>query len=410
MSELPTLLLLTDDCVSPSHGTGAALLRQLKEFPPETLIHGYLNRKGDPFLPRSIHVDPRKNHRASWLARRWKRQAPPHHPGCSTAEFLDQARQGSDGIDLVYSCVFGETGLRWLHDILDLLPPGTPVVHHANDFLYEHKKRFEALLRDLSPRITEFWAIGRKLADEVQRITGREAVLMSPFQCEIRPTYKCEHRPFGPDAAAVMLGNSHMPWVLHHLRHVWAALGQEIPGLRPIQWYAYPSSVTYVRDAGVTFEPEIEYYGYLNDRVLHEHLCAADFAIVPFNIHDKPEYHYAEFSIPSRITEFLNAGLPIFAAAGTGTEAYRFIREYELGMCATLADEKAFARSLLAFARDPDLRRRVGAHNRRFAESACDIRAYHAHLAERFRCLRAGARGEETGSCGSGATSEGAHG
>jgi glycosyltransferase involved in cell wall biosynthesis len=382
---IPTLLILTDDCVSPSHGTGAALLRQLKEFPPAKLPHGYLNRKGDPFLPRSYHVDPKRNRPGSWW-RGLPGQSPevPPHPGCSTREFLDAVLSDSAPIDLVYSCVFGETGLRWLSDILDRLPPGTPAVHHANDFLYDRQKIFENLLRKLSPRIAEFWAIGQKLAEEVERITGREAVLMTPFQCDIQPDWKQAHREFGSDCKAVMLGNSHMPFVLHHLRNVWSEVGKECPGIQPIQWYAYPSSVSYVEDAGVAFGPEIEYAGFLDERTLHEQLCSADFAIVPFNIHDEPEYHYAEFSIPSRITEFVNAGLPIFAAAGTGTEACRFITENEIGLCKAIADEEAFTESLLRFAHDTEGRKRMGAHNRRFSESECDIRRYRTRLLKRF--------------------------
>ena len=145
-----------------------------------------------------------------------------------------------------------------------------------------------------------------------------------------------------PVVRRIILGNSHMPHVLHHLRNVWEKLEASVEGLRPIQWYAYPTSVTYVKKAGVTFEPQIEYCGFLNDDVLHEQLCEADFAIVPFNIHDKPEYPYARFSIPSRITEFVNAGLPIFAAAGKKTEACRFISGNGVGKCASIADETGF--------------------------------------------------------------------
>jgi hypothetical protein len=157
-----------------------------------------------------------------------------------------------------------------------------------------------------------------------------------------------------------------------------------MPGLGPIRWYAYPSSVTFVTRAGIVFEPEIEYYGYLNERVLHQHLCAADIAIVPFNIQDQPESHYAEFSIPSRITEFVNAGLPIFAAAGRNTDACRFLSDNRIGVCATLADEASFHDQLLAFARDTDQRRTLGARARTFAETQCDIRHYRVQLRERF--------------------------
>jgi len=387
MGELPRLLILTDDCVSPSHGTGAALLRQLKEFPENFLLHAYLNRKGEPSLSRSARVRPAKDPAKPWYARITTAEPRDIDAARSVQEFMEQVVGADEKIGVVYSCVFGETGLQLLTEVLDHLPPGTPAIHHANDFLYAKKLRFERMLRTLSPRISEFWSIGQGLAEEITRITGREAALMAPFQCDLQPVYKQSHRPFGPECKAVMLGNSHMPHVLHHLRHVWEKLEASVEGLRPIQWYAYPTSVTYVKDAGVTFEPQIEYCGFLNNDALHEQLCEADFAIVPFNIHDKPEYHYARFSIPSRITEFVNAGLPIFAAAGKETEACRFISGNGIGRCASIADETGFATQLLEFAKDTAARELMGAHNRHFAEEHCDIRVYRKELMRRFRRL-----------------------
>jgi hypothetical protein len=384
MDEFPTLLILTDDCVSPSHGTGAALIRHLKQFPEEKLIHAYLNRKGEPSLARSARVRPAKDPAKPWHAR-FAVGARDRDPAASVDDFMEKMVRPEEKIGVVYSCVFGETGLQLLTEVLDHLPAGTPTVHHANDFLYAKKTQFERMLRALSPRISEFWSIGQGLAGEITRITGREAALMAPFQCDLRPDYKREHRSFGPDCKAVMLGNSHMPGVLHHLRRVWRTMEASTEGLRPIQWYAYPTSVAYVKDAGVTFEPQIEYCGFLNDDELHEKLCDADFAIVPFNIHDTPEYHYAQFSIPSRITEFVNAGLPIFAAAGKETEACRFISGNELGQCASIADEARFATDLMAFAKDTGMRKAMGIHNRKFAEEQCDIRVYRKELLRRFR-------------------------
>jgi hypothetical protein len=209
-----------------------------------------------------------------------------------------------------------------------------PVIQHFHDWLYADLRAFERSLVAIAPQITEFWAITDALGLRISQMTGRAVRTMNTFKCDIAESYKREHRDLDPRFRVVMLGNSHMPWVLHHVRNVWRRIREQVPGLAPIQWYGYPTSVLYVREAGVEFEPEIEYYGYLNARVLHEHLCAADLALVPFNIADAPEYHYAEYSVPSRITEFLNAGLPIVAAAGTGTETSRFLTGHDIGVCA----------------------------------------------------------------------------
>ena len=383
-----TLLIITEDCLAPSHGTGAALLRHFHDFPRDHLLHLYLNRKGDPYLPHSWQVapDPRKSE-PTWADRLLRRKAP-ISADCFTIDDAVAAVTGNGrSVDLIYSAVFGECGLDLLRSVIDRLPPSTPVIHHAMDFLYVNRRLFENLLRDVTPRITEYWAIGHGLSEEIKRVTGRDARLVPPFQSELRPDFKTEHRSFSPDTKAVMLGNAHMAGVLHHLGEVWGNLRREMPGLEPIQWYAYPSAVAYVHNAGVVFEPHIEYYGYLNDRPLAEHLGAADFAIVPFNIEDTPEYHYAQYSIPSRITEFMNAGLPIFAAAGKLTEAYRFLTENDIGVCSTLANVDKFQQDLLAFARDRDLRAAYGARARAYAEKACDVLAYRQDLDQRLRAL-----------------------
>ena len=118
--------------------------------------------------------------------------------------------------------------------------------------------------------------------------------------------------------------------------------------------------------------------------MLHEHLCAADLALVPFNIADEPEYHYAAHSVPSRITEFLNAGLPIIAAAGTKTETFRFITDRGLGVCGTIADEERFAGTLLALMRDTARRLALSRQGRMFAESHCDLRKHQDLLRSAF--------------------------
>jgi glycosyltransferase involved in cell wall biosynthesis len=377
MNAAPTILLLVDDGISPGHGIGAVLLRHFADYPREKLHHTFHNLKGDPFLPHSQQVS---------LGTGGDDALP------TVPQYLAALRAKGVQIDMIYAHVFGETGLGMLRQCIEVLGDGVPVVQHFQDILYADKERFAAQLRELSPRITEFWAIGEAIRAEVAEIVGREVELTNVFQCDIKPTWKKEHRDFSADFTAIMLGNSHMPWALDGLRKVWARIRADHPGLAPIKWIAYPSSTLYVQKAGVVFEPDIEYYGYLNDRVLHEHLCAADLAIVPFNIADVPEYHYARYSIPSRLTEFMNAGLPIFAAAGMKTDTYSFIMKNGIGLCATLANEDDFYRKLSAFLRKKMLREQLGKQARAYAEKNCDITQYRKWLYDRIAKLCSASR------------------
>ncbi len=377
---LPRILILTDDCIAPSHGTGAVLLRHFAGYPRELLMHGYLRLKGDPFLPHSYKVASLSECAAAGPVSGTER------PPMNALQLIAETRAALGGVDLVYSNFFGEAGLTFLRELVDVLDPSIPVVHHVHDLLTEEDDRFDGLLRDVSPRVAEFWAIGPGLGERVTRVTGRRVVPMNTFSCPITPTFKQSHRELDRTFTAVMLGNSHMPWVLDKLRDVWAEVRRR-HGVGPIRWYAYPTSVLYVERAGVRVEPDIEYYGYLNDRVLHEHLCDADLAIIPFNITDEPEYAYARYSIPSRLTEFMNAGLPVIAAAGAQTEARRFMVEHGVGDCATIANTADFTTELLRVMQSTERRRALGAAGRAFAVTNGNVEHYRQRLFARLANL-----------------------
>jgi glycosyltransferase involved in cell wall biosynthesis len=366
---MPSVLVLTDDCVSPGHGIGAVLLRHLAKYPSSRLSHVYLRRKGDPFWPAShaLAIDGRGEAGSK-----------------SAATIAAELAANGQTPDLIYANVFGEPGFEALEALIDAFGGTVPVIQHFHDVLPVEPQAFERSLRALAPRVTEFWAITDALGRHIGALTGRAVLTVNTFKCEIAGEFKREHRDLSTAFRVVMLGNSHMPWVMHHVRNVWRRVRDRVPGLEPIQWYAYPTSVLYVRDAGVEFAPEVEYYGFLNDRRLHEHLSAADLALVPFNIADEPEYQYAAHSVPSRVTEFLNAGLPIIAAAGRGTETCRFLTGHGIGACATIADEAGFAGTLLALMQDTERRRELGSAGRAYAEAHCDVRKHQEMLTIAF--------------------------
>jgi predicted SAM-dependent methyltransferase len=142
-----------------------------------------------------------------------------------------------------------------------------------------------------------------------------------------------------------------------------------------------------MEEAGVRIDPDIEYCGFAVDRFLHEQLCAADIALAPLNMTDEPDGPIARYSIPSRLTEYMNAGVPVFAAAGRQTDAYRFMSDNGVAVCSTLADEEAFVDSLLGFMRDANQRREVGKAARRFAEERFDVVRHREWLRGEFQGL-----------------------
>lgn len=376
----PTVLVLTDECISPSHGTGAVLLRHFATYPRERLMHGYLAVKGDSFLPHSFKVAPAAEIAGAAATSRGGNTA------LSARELVAKLEAVHGPIEIVYSNFLGETGLTFLSELIDVLGPAVPVIHHVHDLIVKDDACYEALLASIAPRVSEFWAIGPGLADRVAQATKREVALMNTFSCRISPAFKQHYGDVDATFTAVMLGNSHLFHVLEGVRDAWAEVRRR-HGVGPIRWFAYPTSVLNVEGAGVRIDPHIEYYGFLSDRILHEHLLAADLAIVPFNVTEDPEHDYARYSIPSRLTEFMNAGLPVFAAAGRNTEARRFIEHHGIGRCSTLADTRQFTRDLLDVVGSTATRRTLGTAARGYAERHCDVERYRARLLCRIGAL-----------------------
>jgi hypothetical protein len=288
-------------------------------------------------------------------------------------------------VDLIYANLFREVGLDLLQWFLESWPRRLPVIFHAHDIIYANEERFWAKLALLSPKIAEFWAIGPGMAEEINRRTGREVSLMNTFQCPIQAEFKRDHREFSPDFTAVMLGNSHIPEIVGHVSSAWRFVRSMMPGLRPVQWFAHPASFKRVQQAGVRISPDIEYRGFLDEGDLHTRLAEADLALIPFNGQDEPEMPFAQYSIPSRITDFAHAGLPIFAAAGAGTDAYRFLHSHRIGVCSTIADSDDFNCELMALCKDRRQREALGRRARKFAEEHCNINNYRSRLKDGFR-------------------------
>ena len=103
-------------------------------------------------------------------------------------------------------------------------------------------------------------------------------------------------------------------------------------------------------------------------------------ALVPVNVDDEPESPHVAWSLPARATELFNAGLPVVAAAGRGTEARRFLTAEGLAVCGTIADEAAFAATLLEVMRNTATRLALGGRVREYAKRNCDVAAYRQSL------------------------------
>lgn len=104
-----------------------------------------------------------------------------------------------------------------------------------------------------------------------------------------------------------------------------------------------------------------------------EHLAAA---LAEADIHLVPQdANAADFAVPSKAYAIMAAGRPFVAAAREGSQLWRLMDESSALVCVPAGDASALAGAVEQLARDPDLRRQLGAQGRRFvvAQHSRDI-------------------------------------
>ncbi len=117
--------------------------------------------------------------------------------------------------------------------------------------------------------------------------------------------------------------------------------------------------------AGTPLAPHFEFTGSLDAAQMPEQFARADLMLLP---------SYGE-GLPITLLEAMAASLPVVVSAvGAIPEV---VREPENGLFVPPGDRTARARAIVALARDPEQRRRIGAANRRKAEQELDV----AHFA-----------------------------
>jgi glycosyltransferase involved in cell wall biosynthesis len=391
--ELPNVIILTGTCVSMAHGTGSVLTRHFADYPQEKIFNIYGVQYGEPTFQKLCYVPhPPKSPPAGLTrrylkhvlrmrareAKRWLTSA----PGYATARSIRACIDRTGFVpEVVYASVYDHHNLEILWQLLRAYQFRLPVIQHFHDYLSKgHDAEVKQKFRRLAPHLTEVWSLTSTMAEEFAPAIGRDIPLVGVFHTMLPSEYKQTHRAFDKDFSAVMLGNVWMPEVLNDLRAAWRWLGERVGGLPPIAWYGHDTSVERVEKSGVQFGPEIQYGGFLPHDELYRRLCNADIAIVPFNRQDEPESDYARFSLPSRITEFTSAGLPIFFAAGARTEPARLVDRSGIGMHTAPHDQDRLRERLLHFSQDRELRAACGARSRELAEQEYDLEKYRPFL------------------------------
>lgn len=383
LSQLPNVLILTDNSLSLNHGTGTSLLRHFADYPPEKLLNVFSFLAGEPAFEQSCRIRPKllPGLAMKTVAALGGNQTALH----SRLETCALQRPIRDKIekmgfvpDIIYAVCFGLRGFLMLSRLAEEYGPDVPIILHFFDYQRYGNDDVAALIEAVSPSVTEVWSLTTTMAEEISQVMNRSVELVRIFHTELPAVYKETHRAFSADFSAVMIGNCWIPELLADVRAAWRAVGEIVGGLQPIKWYSHPATIEKLRRANIQFEPEIEFCGFVQGELLFHALQQADIAIIPFNRESTPENDYARFSLPSRITEMASAGLPIFCVAGPQTEIEKYITEKGIGVCTLPDNQQRFQQVLLAFMQDKAQRTSCGFHARQLAIDEFNLNQYQA--------------------------------
>ena len=399
--DLPRVLVFSEGAISRSHGTGTIFERNFAAYPPEKLTNWFIGLAEDPLLARSLNLNPHRwpagnfSPPTTLLAKIWNRlfaglagrrwSVPVNHAALRAA-----ARAQAAEFDLVYAIVLTREGLDALAAVLDGLSRPVPVILQIQDFFPRAHFGFWRALDRIAPHVAEAWVVAPSIAAALAPHLPGKPVHVDPlFNLALPGSAKTQHRDFGPDFRAVVLGNFWNPALLTDLKAAWAVCQQRLPGLPAIRWHCHPAGVERLRAAGIAPAPEVVPAPFLSGDALFAMLREADLAIIPFSRGLTPQTDYERYSLPSRITELAAIGLPVFCLSGRGTPLNDYVTTHGVGRAAPAAMTEAVADGLVALIRDTDARRQLGQAARLHAESHFGIRAQQARIYQRFRAVAA---------------------
>jgi hypothetical protein len=346
--QLPKVLILSYETLNDSHGTGVLLKRYFEEFPPDHLFSIAHHASGRPWLSQSTQVT---------------------ESGPSGIEAI-RAALDCAGFrpDVVFATALHETDLALIRDVLAVVPEGTAVVQHFMDFVPHREAAFLAQFAELLPRLTEVWALTEALQTMLAEKAGCCAELVTGLLQRLPRTPRSGHRDAGAGFRTAMVGNFYNPQVVAFIREVWSRARAQTPGLGPVEWYVSPLRVQALLDGG--FDPGLDFVwrGFFGGQQLLRKLAEADLGLLALNHEPQATSDYLRYSLPSRLTEFACAGVPLFAVASPDTPLAGFIARHGIGRTSTGPDPARVADDLVAFIHDREARAAAGRAGRTLAE------------------------------------------
>lgn len=384
------ILVITDQAIGPSHGTGALLVRYFKDVPSVTIFNACAQISAEADLKTTVVVpDPSEKYRAALKnLSRLKFIAARRAVSKTFYESLLAEIRAFDP-DLIWIIVCSRRGIRVARQVTDLFPR-VPCYSSFWDLIQLERldqPAAKADLMHLSDRSKILDAISEPLADELTRRIGR-SVGVEDFFCADRihtPTQiPTQARRWEPGQAnLVMVGNVWLRDAFATLLKVVQLARRMRPEMGDVVWYCHSASLHRLGLSESKMPAGFTYGG--TGVGLSPRPGAGDLCLVPLHGPRTHSEGYSRFSLPSKVTELFSSGVPVFSISGPTTAFARYLEGTGTGVSVSPDSISEAAGVLVQLLADSDQRDRMGQRAREYAQEHFEIDAFRERLLTRLR-------------------------
>jgi hypothetical protein len=380
------ILVITDQAIGPSHGTGALLVRYFKDVPSVTIFNACAQMSAEADLKTTVVVPDRSEKYRAALRNlpRLKFSAAMRAVSKTFYESLLAEIRAFDP-DLIWIIVCTRRGIRVARQVIELFPR-VPCYSSFWDLVHLEQldqPAAKADLMHLSDRSQLMDAISDPLAEELTRRIGR-SVGVEDFFCADRIQTPTQARRWDPGQAnLVMVGNvwlrdafATLQKVVQLARRTRPEMGDVVgtaTSLRCIDWGSRRAKCQ--RDS------------LMADRVLDFPPSSGLEIFVWYPFMDRR--HTVRDTRVSRCLRRLPScfrrGVPVFSISGPTTAFARYLEETGTGVTVSPDSISGAAGVLSQLLDDSDKRDRMGQRARDYAQEHFEIDAFRERLLTRLR-------------------------
>jgi glycosyltransferase involved in cell wall biosynthesis len=390
------ILVVTDQAIGPSHGTGTLLMRYFGDEQSVQVFNVCSMLTADSgVFPTAVLPD-----RSGGIRRalgKLRRLEFSEIPGIfSNHSYESAVRKTLDfDPDLLWVIVCSRGGLRVAADVVQRFP-GRSVYCSFWDLVFLgqlDQPRAKQNLEYLCQRALRIDAISDPLAREITRRTGRAVDVENFFCADLPERATIDRLVSAGDCRLVIVGNIWIKDAYRAMLQVIEKARSMSPQVGEIVWYCHASSLARLGISERRMPLGLVPGGHLAQGLTRK-LLDFDLCIVPINGSRSRAEGYCRYSIPSRVSELFAAGVPIFSIGDSGSAFAEYLEQTGAGVHASAEPLNRAASKLVELIESPELRRAMGLAGRSYAEAHFESVRFRAKLMVRLESIwRSNSRG-----------------